>query len=117
MLSRRSLVMMLTMFCVVLVLFLSTAVLKEYFNDYDINHSALEEQLHREKSPSAAGGQQHVVYAGAQNTGFYQPIQEWTEYRKMALRRTQDVQAGIDQARTIESGDVLLLLDLSLIHI
>lgn len=111
MLSRRSLVMMLTMFCVVLVLFLSTAVLKEYFNDYDINHSSLEARIPREKSPSAAGGQQHVVYAGAQNTGFYQPIQEWTEYRKMALRRTQDVQAGIDQARTIESGDVLLLLD------
>ena len=54
MLSRRTLVMILTMFCVVLVLFLSTAVLKEYFNDYGINHSALEEQLPREKGPSAA---------------------------------------------------------------
>ena len=111
MLSRRSLVMMLTMFCVGLVLFLSTAVLKEYFNDYDINHSTLEARIPREKSPSAVSGQQHVVYAGAQNTGFYQPIVEWAGYRKMTLRRTRDVQAGIDQARTVESGDVLLLLD------
>ena len=40
MLSRRNLVMMLTMFGVVLVLFLSTAVLREYFNDYDVNLAA-----------------------------------------------------------------------------
>ena len=33
MLSRRNFVMMLTMFGVILVLFLSSAVLKEYFND------------------------------------------------------------------------------------
>ena len=45
MLSRRNLVMMLTMFGVVLVLFLSTAVLREYFNDYDVNHAAQEERM------------------------------------------------------------------------
>ena len=45
MLSRRNLVMMLTMFGVVLVLFLSTAVLREYFNDYDVNHAAQAERI------------------------------------------------------------------------
>ena len=34
MLSKRNLAMMMTMFIVVLVLFLSSAVLKGYFNDY-----------------------------------------------------------------------------------
>ena len=40
MLSRRNLAMMLTMCGIILVLFLSTVVLKEYFNDYDVNHAA-----------------------------------------------------------------------------
>ena len=40
MLSKRNLAMMVTMIVVVLVLFLSSVVLKEYFNDYDVNHAA-----------------------------------------------------------------------------
>ena len=57
MLSRRNLVMMLTMFGVVLVLFLSTAVLREYFNDYDVNHAAQEERILPAPGASAADGQ------------------------------------------------------------
>ena len=110
MLSRRNLVMMLTMFGVVLVLFLSTAVLREYFNDYDVNHAAQEERILPATGASTAGGQQ-VVYAGAQDTDLYQPVVEWTEYRKMALHEAMDVQTGLDRAGQYDHQDVLLLLD------
>ena len=110
MLSRRNLVMMLTMFGVVLVLFLSTAVLREYFNDYDVNHAAQEERILPAAGASTAGGQQ-VVYAGAQDTDLYQPVVEWTEYRKMALHEAMDVQTGLDRAGQYDHQDVLLLLD------
>ena len=94
MLSRRNLVMMLTMFGVVLVLFLSTAVLREYFNDYDVNHAAQEERILPAAGASTADGQQ-VVYVGAQDTDLYQPVVEWAEYRKMALHEAMDVQTGL----------------------
>ena len=110
MLSRRNLVMMLTMFGVVLVLFLSTAVLREYFNDYDVNHAAQEERILPAAGASVADGQQ-VVYAGAQDTDLYQPVVEWTEYRKMALHEAMDVQTGLDRAGQYDHQDVLLLLD------
>ena len=110
MLSRRNLVMMLTMFGVVLVLFLSTAVLREYFNDYDVNHAAQEERMPPVPGASAADGQQ-VVYAGAQDTGLYEPVAEWAEYRKMALHEAMDVQTGLDRAGQYDHQDVLLLLD------
>ena len=110
MMSRRNLVMMLTMFGVVLVLFLSTAVLREYFNDYDVNHAAQEERILPAAGASVAGGQQ-VVYAGAQDTDLYQPMVEWTEYRKMALHEAMDVQTGLDRAGQYDHQDVLLLLD------
>lgn len=110
MLSRRNLVMMLTMFGVVLVLFLSTAVLREYFNDYDVNHAAQEERIPPAAGASAADGQQ-VVYAGAQDTGLYEPVAEWAEYRKMALHEAMDVQTGLDRAGQYNHQDVLLLLD------
>lgn len=110
MLSRRNLVMMLTMFGVVLVLFLSTAVLREYFNDYDVNHAAQEERILPAPGASAADGQQ-VVYAGAQDTGLYEPVAEWAEYRKMALHKAMDVQTGLDRAGQYDHQDVLLLLD------
>ena len=110
MLSRRNLVMMLTMFGVVLVLFLSTAVLREYFNDYDVNHAAQEERILPAAGASTADGQQ-VVYVGAQDTDLYQPVVEWAEYRKMALHKAMDVQTGLDRAGQYDHQDVLLLLD------
>ena len=110
MLSRRNLVMMLTMFGVVLVLFLSTAVLREYFNDYDVNHAAQEERILPAAGASTADGQQ-VVYVGAQDTDLYEPVVEWTEYRKMALHEAMDVQTGLDRAGQYDHQDVLLLLD------
>lgn len=109
MLSKRNLVMMLTMFGVVLVLFLSSVVLKEYFNDYDINHWALEERLPR--AAEDGDSPQQVVYVGAQTAGFYQPIQQWAQYRKMAFHEAQNVPAGIQLADTFDREAVFLLLD------
>ena len=40
MLSKRNFGMMMTIILVILILFLSSAVLREYFNDYNENHSA-----------------------------------------------------------------------------
>ena len=111
MLSKRNLAMMLIMFGVVLVLFLSTAVMKEYFNDYDVNHAALEDRISREKSEFATGPRQHVVYVGAQDAGFYSPILEWAGYRKMSFYEAADVETGIAQADAYEKADAYLLLD------
>lgn len=117
MLSRRNLAMMLTMFGIVLVLFLSTVVLKEYFNDYDVNHAAEEERISREESEDAtenrnpADAEQHVIYVGAQEAGFYEPIQEWAGYRKMSYEEASDVQTGIQLCGAYEKGDTYLLLN------
>lgn len=114
MLSKRNLVMMLTMFGVVLVLFLSSVVLKEYFNDYDVNHWALEERPPRQAEDGDF--QQHVVYVGAQDTGFYQPTWQWAQYRKMAFHKAQDVPAGLQLAGAYPKEDVFLLLDGSVLE-
>ena len=47
MLSKRNYAMMMTIIIIVLVLFLSSAVLKEYFNDYDVNHAVDTELIDR----------------------------------------------------------------------
>ena len=52
MLSKRNFAMMMMMMIVVLVLFLSSPVLKEYFNDYDVNHAAETELIDRKEQKS-----------------------------------------------------------------
>lgn len=111
MISRRNLVMMLTMFGIVLVLFLSSVVLKEYFNDYDVNHAALEERLDRVKSDGIADARQHIFYAGSEDAEFYQPIQEWAGYRKMAFHSCRDVRTAINRSAACDKEDAWLLLD------
>ena len=98
MLSKRNFVMMLTMFGVILVLFLSSAVLKEYFNDYDVNHAVQEDCISRDKAKEELYLKQadhHVIYAGAQTTGYYEPILEWAGYRKMSCETAADVVEAI----------------------
>ena len=63
MLSKRNFVMMMTMIIVVLVLFLSSVALKEYFNDYDVNHAAeteIIEQKEHKPDPTGQIGRAHV---------------------------------------------------------
>ena len=113
MLSKRNFVMMLTMFGVILVLFLSSAVLKEYFNDYDINHAVQEDWVSRDKAKEEQYLKQadrHVVYAGARTTGYYQPILEWAGYRKMSCETAEDVTAAIDLANAYETDNTCLLI-------
>lgn len=114
MLSRRDLAMMLTMFGVVLLLFLSTVIMKEFFNDYDVNHAALEDKITLDDSAEAmdpADAARHVIYVGSRNAGFYHPVREWAGYRKMSYEEASDVSSGIGLAETYEKADTYLLLD------
>lgn len=113
MLSKRNLFMMLTMFVIVLVLFLSTVIMKEYFNDYDVNHAAQEDPIppaDTEGTEDPQSASRHVIYIGTQDTGYYQPIREWAGYRKMSYEEAADVQAGIQLAGAYEKADTYLLL-------
>ena len=83
MLSKRSFIMMFTMIIVVLALFLSSVVLKEYYNDYDVNHMAETEALDKKDGFFVNGetdGQ--VLYFGEEENGYFEVIKEWSEYRK-----------------------------------
>lgn len=110
MLSKRNFVTMLTIFAIVLVLFLSSAVLKEYFNDYDVNHFALEDRIPQENSSPASGGSQHVIYVGSRNTDLYQPIREWAGYRKMSFHPVSNAIAAVDRASAYGKENAWLLL-------
>ena len=114
MLSKRNFAMIMMIFAIVLVLFLSTAILKEYFNDYDVNHAAAGERIPLDSAGQAidpAQAAQHVIYIGSPNTGYYKPIQEWVSYRKMSYQETSDVLAGIGLSESYEKADTYLLLE------
>lgn len=86
MLSKRNFIMMLTMIIVVLALFLSSVVLKEYYNDYDVNHMAENEALDKKDGFFVNGetdGQ--VLYFGEEENGYFEVIKEWSEYRKKEI--------------------------------
>lgn len=86
MLSRRNLVMMLTMFGVVLVLFLSTAVLREYFNDYDVNQWKHLEQVHDEQIVAVAQAFFRNGRLVDEHTGWYRLYRFlWT--KNLTIRR------------------------------
>lgn len=83
MLSKRNFIMMFTMIIIVLALFLSSVVLKEYYNDYDVNHMAETEALDKKDGFFVNGetdGQ--VLYFGEEENGYFEVIKEWSEYRK-----------------------------------
>lgn len=112
MLSRRNLVMMLTMFGIVLVLFASTAVLREYFNDYDVNHAAQTERIlpvGHQSVPSDT--QQHIIYVGNLDSGCGQRVREWTEYRKMAFHDAPDVKTGTVKADVYGKKNTYLIVE------
>ena len=95
MLSKRNFAMMMMMI-VVLVLFLSSPVLKEYFNDYDVNHAAETELIDRKEQKSHENGTgdgsqstvsagQEVLYIGTRDNGYHDAMKEWAGYRKKKL--------------------------------
>ena len=113
MLSKRNFAMMMTMVVVVLVLFLSSVVLKEYFNDYDVNHAADTELIEKKEQKSdqqtAVPEEQQVLYIGAMDNGYYRVIKEWAGYRKKYLQ----VRTSLDGAY---GGVPYLLLDGALLE-
>ena len=99
MLSKRNFIMMFTMIIVVLVLFLSSVVLKEYYNDYDVNHMAETEALDKKDGFFVNGetdGQ--VLYFGEEENGYFEVIKEWSEYRKKAFTalNSLDTVSGVE---------------------
>ena len=104
---------MMTMVVVVLALFLSSVVLKEYFNDYDVNHAADTELIEKKEQKSdqqaAVPEEQQVLYIGAMDNGYYRVIKEWAGYRKKYLQ----VRTSLDGAY---GGVPYLLLDGALLE-
>ena len=99
MLSKRNFIMMFTMIIVVLALFLSSVVLKEYYNDYDVNHMAETEALDKKDGFFVNGetdGQ--VLYLGEEENGYFEVIKEWSEYRKKEFTalNSLDTVSGIE---------------------
>ena len=97
MLSKRNFAMMMIMNLVVLVLFLFSAVLKEYFNDYDVNHAAETEWIDKTDQKTAEDGnrdtqwdllpaKQQVLYIGTMDNSYYRVMKEWAGYRKKSFR-------------------------------
>lgn len=83
MLTKRDFAMMMTMIIVVLALFLSSVGLKEYFNDYDVNHMAEAEAIPKNVQISDSdGAQRQIMYFGTEDNGYCRAIKEWAEYRK-----------------------------------
>ena len=113
MLSKRNFAMMMTMVVVVLALFLSSVVLKEYFNDYDVNHAADTELIEKKEQKSdqqaAVQAGQQVLYIGAMDNGYYRVIKEWAGYRKKYLQ----VRTSLDGSY---GGVPYLLLDGALLE-
>ena len=86
MLSKRNFLMMFIMIIVVLTLFLSSVVLKEYYNDYDVNHMAETELIEKNETlPTDGKTAEQVICFGEEDNGYMTVIKEWTEYRKKAF--------------------------------
>lgn len=104
MLSKRNFAMMMIMNLVVLLLFLFSVVLKEYFNDYDVNHAAETEVIEKVKadsySPDAFSTGQQVLYIGAMDNGYYPAMKEWAEYRKKSFQVFPSLEAAEGSMQT-----------------
>ena len=109
MLSKRNLAMMMTMILVVLVLFLSSAVLKEYWNDYDVNHAA-ETGVTPKKETDVAVYEQQVLYIGTEENGYYPAMKEWAGYRKKSFQSFPSPEAA-EQNQISGTQDVCMLID------
>lgn len=112
MLSKRNLIMMLTMIGVVLALFLFSVILKEYYNDYDVNHAAESQLVEKKESLAAdgeAGGQ--VLYFGQEDNGYFSVIQEWTQYRKKPFTAFSSFEDADGIIETAYNNRTYLLVD------
>ena len=122
MLSKRNLTMIMTMILVVLVLFLSSVVLKEYFNDYDVNHAAETDLIERKDPSSGQGGtkgdnqdaslsEQQILYIGTKDNGYYPAMKEWAGYRKKTFHVFSSLDAAYEKIQTKGKQKTYLLMD------
>ena len=122
MLSKRNLTMIMTMILVVLVLFLSSVVLKEYFNDYDVNHAAETDLIERKDPSSGQDGnkddnqdtflsEQQILYIGAEDNGYYPAMKEWAGYRKKTFHVFSSLDAAYEKIQTKGKQKTYLLMD------
>lgn len=118
MLSKRNFAMMMIMNLVVLVLFLFSAVLKEYFNDYDVNHAAETEIIEKkeqtsdkeEESDAVLTGQE-VFYIGTEDNGYYRAMKEWAGYRKKSFQAFSSMDSADKILQKNEKQPAYLLID------
>lgn len=115
MLSKRNLVMMMTMFIVVLVLFLSSAVLKEFFNDYDVNHSAQTEIIEK-KEQQEIQEESGIFFIGTEDNGYFQVMKEWAGYRKKSFSVFTSLNEAYENLQTRKEQMPCLLVDGELIE-
>ena len=127
MLSKRNFAMMMIMNLVVLVLFLFSAVLKEYFNDYDVNHAAETEWIDKTDQKMDAEGnpdtgwnslpaKQQVLYIGTMDNNYYRVMKEWAGYRKKAFRVFESLEAADEIIQMQEEKKTYLLMDGQLVE-
>ena len=127
MLSKRNFAMMMIMNLVVLVLFLFSAVLKEYFNDYDVNHAAETELIDKTDQKTAEDGnldtqwdlipaKQQVLYIGIMDNSYYRVMKEWAGYRKKAFRVFESLEAADEIIQMQEEKKPYLLMDGQLVE-
>lgn len=122
MLSKRNFGMMMTIILVILILFLSSAVLREYFNDYNENHSADSEWVKRSEETKETKDSKnseknwHIIYIGKQDTGYYESIQEWCTYRKAEFEEYSETKKALKKAESYEKENTYLLISGSVLE-
>lgn len=122
MLSKRNFGMMMTIILVILILFLSSAVLREYFNDYNENHSADSEWVKRSEETKETKDSKnseknwHIIYIGKQDIGYYESIQEWCTYRKAEFEEYSETKKALKKAEAYEKENMYLLISGSVLE-
>lgn len=122
MLSKRNFGMMMTIILVILILFLSSAVLREYFNDYNENHSADSEWVKRSEETKETKDSKnseknwHIIYIGKQDTGYYESIKEWCTYRKAEFEEYSETKKALKKAEAYENKNTYLLISGSVLE-
>ena len=112
MLSKRNFLMMFIMIIVVLTLFLSSVVLKEYYNDYDVNHMAETELIEKKATlPTDGKTAEQVICFGEEDNGYMTVIKEWTEYRKKAFTALSSLDGADGIIATADIDRTYLLVD------
>ena len=114
MLSKRNFVMIMIMNLVVLVLFLLSVVLKEYYNDYDVNHAVQTEMINKieqDDSSDIVLTEKRIVYIGTMNNGYYDAMKEWVGYRKKSFQVFTSLEEADELFDNNEKQKPYLLID------